>query len=578
MNLALGRHWTCGNRSISGWIMKKRVWLFSMLLFAVFCFAGSASALSAPVTPRLVLNGETLQPPQPPSLIDSVSMVPLRVISENLGYRVEYIQSKREVVIQSAVREIRMNIGNPSASVNGEKLTMSAAPVVVEGTTLVPLRFVGETMGLEVYWDNSTKSAFLYTTNRTDPPWGHVPSDAPGAGGLVGSVGGSDSPSGGGEEDGSNPAEEPEYAEGELLDLRYENNAVIVKFAGMIAPKSEVFTGPHRIAIDFPGARYGGAFLDGTLGGSAKNGGTGTDGFGVNVSAMPSGDPASNGSAANGSAPAGFGPSGAAPSGDASSGAASSGTGAAEGQAGAADAAAPGSMVYGEQAVTGHEALYRIRYAVHEGKPRIVLDLHARWNFQLVRDDAAGELRIELTGPRPYVVVLDAGHGGRDPGAKSVNGRWEKDFNLNIVRKVRELLPDSQELRLVLTRDDDTYLTLDERIELANFLGADLFISVHANSHKSSSVNGTETYYTHDYSLPLAQIMHRHILQATAFKDNGVRTKGFKVTKYTTMPAVLLEIGYLSNSQNASRLFNATVQKRVAEAIVKGIKEYLQLP
>jgi len=532
-----------------------------LLLFAVFCFAGSASAMPAPVTPRLVLNGETLEPPHPPSLIDSISMVPLRVISEHLGYRVDYLQAEREVVIQSAVKEIRMNIGNPTASVDGENRTMSAAPVILNDTTLVPLRFVGETMGLEVYWDNSTKSAFLYTTYRTDPPWGYVPSDAPGAGGLVGSVGGSDSPSGGGEEDGSAPAGEPEYAEGELLDLRYENNAVIVKFAGMIAPKSEVLSGPHRIAIDFPGARYGGAFLDGTLGMAAPNGGNGTEGAGVNVSAMPSGDAATGGSASAGTA---------------LSGDLSSGTGAAEGEA--SQAFPPGPMVSGSQDVTGHEALYRIRYAVHEGKPRIVLDLNARWNFQLVRDDASGELRIELTGPRPYVVVLDAGHGGSDPGAKSVNGRWEKDFNLAIVRKVRELLPDSQELKLVLTRDDDTYPTLDERIELANFLGADLFISVHANSHKSSSVNGTETYYKHGYSLPLAQIMHRHILQATGFKDNGVRTAEFKVIKYTTMPAVLLEVGYLSNSQNASRLFNATVQKRVAEAIVMGIKEYLQLP
>ena len=553
--------------------MKIRVWLFAWLLFAMFCFAGSASAMQAPVTPRLVLNGETLQPPHPPSLIDSISMVPLRVISENLGYKVDYLESEREVVIQSAVREIRMNIGNPSASVNGEKRTMSAAPVIVKDTTLVPLRFVGETMGLEVYWDNSTKSAFLYTTHRTDPPWGYVPSDAPGTGGLVGSVGGSDSPPGGGEEDGTAPDDEPEYAEGELLDLRYENNAVIVKFAGMIAPKSEVLSGPHRIAIDFPGARFGGAFLAGTLGGAAESDGSGKEGTGVNVSTMPSGD-----SAANGSAPAGFESAGSGPEGSVHSGDASLEADAAEGNKEASRFDYAGPMVSGEQAVAGHEALYRIRYAVYEGKPRIVLDLNARWNFQLVRDDAAGQLRIELTGPRPYVVVLDAGHGGSDPGAKSIDGRWEKDFNLAIVRKVRELLPDSPELRLVLTRDDDTYPTLDERIELANFLGADLFISVHANSHNSRSVNGTETYYKHEYSLALAQIMHRHILQATGFKDNGVRTAEFKVIKYTTMPAVLLEVGYLSNSQNASRLFNATVQKRVAEAIVKGIREYLQLP
>src|SRR5690606_20370308 len=211
---------------------------------------------------------------------------------------------------------------------------------------------------------------FLYTTYRTDPPWGYVPSDAPGAGGLVGSVGGSDSPSGGGEEDGSAPAGEPEYAEGELLDLRYENNAVIVKFAGMIAPKSEVLSGPHRIAIDFPGARYGGPFLDGTLGMAAPNGGNGTEGAGVNVSAMPSGDAETGGSASAGTA---------------LSGDLSSGTGRAEGEA--SQPFPPAPMVSGSQDVTGHEALYRIRYAVHEGKPRIVLDLNARWNFQLVRDD-----------------------------------------------------------------------------------------------------------------------------------------------------------------------------------------------
>mgnify|MGYP000865017351 FL=1 len=537
--------------------MKKRVWLLSLFVFAVFCFAGSVSASPAPVTPRLVLNGETLQPPQPPSLIDSVSMVPLRVISENLGYRVEYIQSEREVVIQSAVKDIRMNIGKPTASVNGEERTMIASPVIVEGTTLVPLRFVGETMGLEVYWDNSTKSAYLYTTSRTDPPWGHT-APGSGTGGLVGSIG---TPDGTGDEEPA-PAEEPLYPEGELLDLRYENNAVIVKFAGMIAPKSEVLTGPHRIAIDFPGAKFAGAFL-GEAPDSGESGGNGpADGSSVNVSAMPSGG-ASGDPAASGAHPFGADPSGTDPA----------GTGPMKPESGEAVPA-----VSGERTVTGHEALYRIRYAVHEGKPRIVLDLHARWDFQLVRDDAAGELRIELTGPRPYVVVLDAGHGGSDPGAKSVTGHWEKDFNLTIVRKVRELLPDGENIRLVLTRDGDTYPTLDERIELANFLGADLFISVHANSHNSRSVNGTETYYTHDYSLPLAEVMHSHIVKATGFKDNGVRTAGFKVTKYTTMPAVLLEIGYLSNSGDAKKLFTASVQNRVAEAIVRGIKEYLKLP
>ncbi len=529
--------------------MRKWSWL-SLLIVLLFLFAGSVSASPGTKEPRLVLNGEVLAPREPPKLINSVSMVPVRVLSEHLGYRVDYLKADRTVVVQSAAKEIRMKIGDRNATVNGDARTMVAAPVLTNGTTLVPLRFVGETMGLDVFWDNATKSAFLYTTKSTDLPWG---SDAGGSkgnagqgnpsgsqGGLVGTIGGNGPDGLPPQNDGSVPGGTDGHAagNGQLLELRYENDAVLVKYAGNIEPRSEVLTNPHRIVIDFPGA----GFAPGFPGGASAAGEEAVAGD----EAVAGGSEATPGDGLLPGAPEG-----------------------------AAEATA---AVSGELPVEGHEALSRIRYSLYQGSPRIVLDLRVRWNFELIRNDEAGELRIALTAPKKYVVVLDAGHGGSDPGARSVNGRWEKEFNLAVVRKVRDLLTNDPYLQLVLTREDDTYPTLDERVELANSLGADLFISVHANSNNSSKVNGTETYYTHDYSLPLAKTIHRHLVAATRFKDNGIRQAGFKVIKYTKMPAVLLEVGYLSNADNARQLFSESLQNRVADAIVAGIKEYLGLP
>lgn len=577
----------------------RRLALFSFIVAACL-FAGNVSASAGSKEPRLVLNGEVLAPREPPKLVNSVSLVPVRVVSEHLGYRVDYDQANRTVIIQSAAKEIRMTIGDRTATVNGTVQTMAAAPVLTNGTTLVPLRFVGETMGLAVYWDNASKSAFLYTTPKTDPPWqagnaggstgnaGQANPSKP-QGGLIGTIGGNgpDGPppqSGG---PGFGGADGTPSGNGQLIGLRYEKDTVIVQYAGKIEPRSEVLTNPHRIVIDFPGAVFAGGFPAGKTAGTGDAGSGTVGGSGT----LAGSDTAAGGEAVAGGETAVSGtvpPDGIPTVSDGAGGKPEAGgetsatdtAGAASGAGSLPDAPAvfaPPAAVSGELPVEGHAALYRIRYSVYQGHPRLVLDLRTRWNFSLIRNDAAGELRIALTAPKKYVVVLDAGHGGSDPGARSVNGRWEKEFNLAVVRKVRDRLANDPFIQLVLTRENDTYPTLDERVQLANSLGADLFVSVHANSNTNPKVNGTETYYTHDYSLSLAQTMHRHLVAATGFKDNGIRRANFKVIKYTKMPAVLLEVGYLSNSDNARQLYSESFQNRVADAIVAGIRAYLGL-
>ncbi len=106
-------------------------------------------------------------------------------------------------------------------------------------------------------------------------------------------------------------------------------------------------------------------------------------------------------------------------------------------------------------------------------------------------------------------------------------------------------------------------------------LKADLFISVHANSSSSSASNGTETYYQRDSSKALANVLHKYLVQATGLTDRCVRYGNFHVIRETKMPAVLLEVGYLSNKNEEAVLFTEALQNRVAASIVSGIKEYL---
>ncbi|MNN63198.1 N-acetylmuramoyl-L-alanine amidase LytC precursor [compost metagenome] len=135
---------------------------------------------------------------------------------------------------------------------------------------------------------------------------------------------------------------------------------------------------------------------------------------------------------------------------------------------------------------------------------------------------------------------------------------------------------------VVFTRTDDSTLGLQDRVNIAEAARANLFISVHANAMPSSytnwdKVNGSETYYSRTESLPLAQIMHKHLVLGTGFKDNGVRNKSLHVTRETSMPAVLLEAGYLTNGGNEAALYNEQLQDSLAREIVAGIKEYLGL-
>ncbi|MBR5047624.1 MAG: N-acetylmuramoyl-L-alanine amidase, partial [Eubacterium sp.] len=187
------------------------------------------------------------------------------------------------------------------------------------------------------------------------------------------------------------------------------------------------------------------------------------------------------------------------------------------------------------------------------------------------------------TGTSKVVVVLDAGHGGEDSGAKG-NGNLEKTMNLKIVTEAKKWFDKDTRFQVYYTRTTDKTLTLADRYELANNKNADIFISVHINSYKSTS-EGTETLYNKDRnaitqkgnitSYQLATAMQKGACTATGFLDRGlVNRPNLQVLKYSKMPACLIEYGFISNRSECIKM-NANMAN-YGKALYQSIVDFMK--
>ena len=175
------------------------------------------------------------------------------------------------------------------------------------------------------------------------------------------------------------------------------------------------------------------------------------------------------------------------------------------------------------------------------------------------------------------LIVIDPGHGGIDPGAVGINGLQEKEVIFPISLRVRELLQ-QQGAEVVLTRQDDRTLDLEPRVQLAERLGADLFVSIHANAISMSrpDVNGVETYHYYSSGREVSESIQDSLLQATGMRDRGVKTARFYVLVNTSMPSTLVEVGFVNGAEDAPLLSNPMFRELLAQAIARGILEYIQ--
>ena len=252
------------------------------------------------------------------------------------------------------------------------------------------------------------------------------------------------------------------------------------------------------------------------------------------------------------------------------------------------------------------------------GPDRIVLDLYPGHPGPL------GPLGKREAVPFPEAfderpvrrIMIDPGHGGKDPGASAKTGVREKDVVLRIAKALRDRLK-REGFEVLMTRDRDRYLTLEQRTAKANAAKADLFVSIHANASRNRKTSGVETYlldtrydrqtarvaarengvtvgelnelqkilaslklgYNERFAAPLAQQAHQSLLKALRgsyrdTKDLGVKRGPFLVLFMADMPAILVEVGFLSNRTEAKRLQSKTFVKSASNGLARGIVRY----
>jgi N-acetylmuramoyl-L-alanine amidase len=225
--------------------------------------------------------------------------------------------------------------------------------------------------------------------------------------------------------------------------------------------------------------------------------------------------------------------------------------------------------------------------------------------------------RISSAQEHRWQVTLDPGHGGKDPGAIGPTGVMEKDIVLDIAQRLRALMQREPHWRVTMTRDTDVFIPLEERTALANAKGADLFVSIHANAAERVDLYGTETYFLdlatdegemrtaarenatslkqvsdlqlilrdllltskRNESSLLAGSVQRALVQAPGGgkngRDLGVKHAPFLVLMGAEMPAILVEVAFLSNPAEERRLSDPKYREQAAQAILAGLKEYI---
>ncbi|PRX17801.1 N-acetylmuramoyl-L-alanine amidase [Orenia metallireducens] len=225
------------------------------------------------------------------------------------------------------------------------------------------------------------------------------------------------------------------------------------------------------------------------------------------------------------------------------------------------------------------------QYSTDPKQVRVALELEKDLDFEIKSESITDKIEVDIIEERfrsylkNKVIVVDAGHGGRDPGAIGYSGAREKDLILDVALKLEKLLEDGG-AEVIMTRKTDEYIELTDRSKLANDNNADIFVSLHLNSHVDEQYNGTETYIRPNYdqaNLLLANLTQRALLKELGTFDRGVKANNLKVLDTTNMPAVLNEIAFLSNQEEEVLLMSEEFREKAAIALYKGINNYFRL-
>jgi N-acetylmuramoyl-L-alanine amidase len=217
----------------------------------------------------------------------------------------------------------------------------------------------------------------------------------------------------------------------------------------------------------------------------------------------------------------------------------------------------------------------------NNGKTQLKINQKNIYVYKLEEDEQ--NIYINLLKPKDaykYVVVIDPGHGGHDPGNVGENMK-EKEINLAVSNKLYALLQTDPDIKAYATRTTDVYPSFDARTGLANQI-ADMFVSIHTNAFTNNSVNGVQLFYPNpadtrgEISQQFSKIlMDKVVMLSGMSRNSGDRLLGYKlkVLRDTMVPACLVEMGFMTNSQDAARLTDPNCQQAIAQGLYEAIKE-----
>ena len=256
----------------------------------------------------------------------------------------------------------------------------------------------------------------------------------------------------------------------------------------------------------------------------------------------------------------------------------------------------------------------RLIINIRGSRKDLVADLLRKEESSISLPEVPSKKKEEKVGI--YRIILDPGHGGRDPGAIGPTGLQEKEVTLSIARKLSQLIREKMGLEVYLTRKDDRYVSLDQRAEIANQLNGDIFLSIHANAGFDKQAKGVETFFNSRYtygegaemvaarensvaesgdvppevkmilwdliqnqyrseSNDLSHFIQRELSKSTGLEDRGVKSARFYVLRGVAMPACLIEVGFISNPWEEKELKKDSFRTKIALGIFNGLRNYI---
>ena len=507
---------------------------FLVTLVLLFCLVAATGAEAAGDI-AIYLNGTKVKSDVSPFIDkNSRTMVPLRFIAEGMGAYVDWAMGTQVVTIKHEGMLILLTIGSSNALVDGKTVTLDTHPVIAGGRTMVPLRFVGEQLGCTVSWNQKEQAVYITTKDNNGDNNNNNDNDNDGK---------------------DNPKEEIK----EELVVRVSSYANIRQGPGTAYPVlTQVRNGTVLGSIGSSGGWYKVLLADNSTGWISGTIVTPKNSDDQDPSEVPE---------------------------------------------------KPGFIIDGDSVIfiadavnirSGPSVSYEVIGQAYKGLELAVLAEDQDWIKVRTTDgktgwvaswlvaykkEPAGGSKASLKGK---VVVIDPGHGTlqsggwTDPGAVSPSGLHERDIVTRIAFTAGEYLSE-RGATVVYTRKGATSISLAGRAQVANDLGADVFVSIHCNSSTNPGANGSSTYYYAPETMSFAQRAARErlascvqdeLVKALGRKNLGILQANFAVLRHTYVPSILVETAFLSNWEEEALLRTSDFQIRAGEAVAKGIIEY----